>query len=71
MKDWKASIRNWIRNIKKGEKNTEKFPNFYDKKCEFSIGNDVDKLRRYHQHLRKLGWSCVHSPTAGTIWKKS
>jgi len=69
MKCWKSAVRNWMRRAEK--KDTQKeFPDFYDKKVEWAIGNDSNKLSRYHKHLRNLGWTCVHSPTAGTIWKK-
>ena len=56
--------------VKKDKKQANEFPDYYDKKVEWSIGNDSSKLSRYHKHLRTLGWTCVHSPTAGTIWKK-
>ena len=69
MKCWKSAVRNWIRRSNKNT-NQNEFPDYYDKKLEWSIGNDSNKLQRYHKHLRNLGWSCIHSPTAGTIWKK-
>ena len=69
MKCWKSAVRNWIRRSD-NKKIESEFPDYYDKKIEWSIGNDSSKLSRYHKHLRNLGWTCVHSPTAGTIWKK-
>lgn len=71
MKCWKATVRNWLRRAETKTKETNKeFPNYYDRKVEYAIGNDSSKLTRYHKHLRDLGWTCVHSPTSGTIWKK-
>jgi hypothetical protein len=69
MKCWKSAVRNWLRRSEQKTASSE-FPDFYDKKVEWTIGNDSSKLNRYHKHLRGLGWTCVHSPTAGTIWKK-
>tara|TARA_R100001015_G_C4635284_1_gene204430 strand:+ start:4514 stop:5269 length:756 start_codon:yes stop_codon:yes gene_type:complete len=69
MKCWKSAVRNWLRRSEQKTASSE-FPDYYDKKLEWSIGNDSSKLSRYHKHLRNLGWTCVHSPTAGTIWKK-
>ena len=67
MKCWKSAARNWLRRIK--HENVE-FPDYYDKEIEKKIGNDHNKLSRYHQHLRKMGWSSLYSPTAGTTWIK-
>ena len=69
MKCWKSAVRNWLRRSEQKTASSE-FPDYYDKKLEWSIGNDSSKLNRYYKHLRNLGWTCVHSPTAGTIWKK-
>ncbi len=70
MKCWKSAVRNWIRRSNKNTNQANEFPDYYDRKVEYAIGNDSSKLNRYHKHLRNLGWTCVHSPTAGTIWKK-
>ena len=74
MKKWRASANSWIIRSKdfnnKNNSGGAEFPDYYDKKVEWSIGNDSDKLIRYHKHLRSLGWSNINSPTAGTIWKK-
>tara|TARA_R100000655_G_scaffold51305_1_gene88999 strand:+ start:21047 stop:21805 length:759 start_codon:yes stop_codon:yes gene_type:complete len=71
MKNWKAAANNWMMRSKEFNNNTNnEFPDYYDRKVEYAIGNDSSKLNRYHKHLRELGWTCVHSPTAGTIWKK-
>jgi DNA-binding PadR family transcriptional regulator len=71
MKNWKAAANNWMMRSKEFNNNTNnEFPDYYDRKVEYAIGNDSSKLNRYHKHLRNLGWTCVHSPTAGTIWKK-
>ena len=74
MKNWKAAANNWMMRSKEfnNSNNTNnEFPDYYDRKVEYAIGNDSSKLNRYHKHLRNLGWTCVHSPTAGTIWKKT
>lgn len=67
MKCWKSAARNWKRRSQKEE--TE-FPDYYDKAFEKKIGNDNNKVSRYHQHLRKMGWKSSYSPTAGTTWIK-
>ncbi len=66
MKCWKSAARNWIRRLNK----KTKFPDFYDKKLELSLGNDVEKVSKYHNHLRQLGWTSTYSPSSGITWKK-
>tara|TARA_Y100000994_G_scaffold246805_1_gene250807 strand:+ start:895 stop:1617 length:723 start_codon:yes stop_codon:yes gene_type:complete len=67
MKCWKSAARNWKR---RSEKEESEFPDYYDKEFEKKIGNDNNKVSRYHQHLRKIGWKSSYSPTAGTTWLK-
>tara|TARA_R100000664_G_C2756084_1_gene143894 strand:+ start:2020 stop:2760 length:741 start_codon:yes stop_codon:yes gene_type:complete len=69
MKDWKAAGRNWIRRNKEEDNNSSNgMPNYYNAKYERLLQGD--EVMQYHRHLRGLGWRCVHSPTAGSIWKK-
>ena len=75
MKSWEAAARNWIRrsqdfNKENTQNNNGQFPNEYNKKYEWSIKEDQTKLNKYYKHLRTQGWTCIHSPTAGTIWRK-
>ena len=66
MKCWKSATRNWSRRTNK--KND--FPNFYDKKIELKLGNDIETLSKYHKHLKKLGWISSYSPSSGMTWRK-
>ena len=66
MKCWKSATRNWVRRI---QKKTD-FPDYYDKKLETQICDDPEALSKYHNHLKKLGWESIYSPSAGTTWKK-
>ena len=66
MKCWKSATRNWSRRTNK--KND--FPNFYDKKIELKLGNDIEALSKYHKHLKKLGWISSYSPSSGMTWRK-
>ena len=52
----------------KEEKND--FPDFYDKKLELKLGNDIETLSKYHKHLKKLGWASTYSPSSGMTWRK-
>ena len=71
MKKWEASARNWIRRSKEfAQKKENKFPDEYNKKYEWSIKEDQDKLNKYYKHIRSLGFYTIHSPTAGTLWRK-
>ena len=66
MKCWKSATRNWVRRL---IKNSE-FPDYYDKKIELSLSSDQTTLTKYHNHLKKIGWESIYSPTAGTTWRK-
>lgn len=66
MKCWKSATRNWVRRLNK----KVDFPDYYDKKIERQISDEPAKLSEYHNHLKKLGWESVYSPSSGTIWKK-
>ena len=68
MKCWKSAARNWVRRAKNEIK---EFVDYYDKDIEKKIGNDHEKLSKYHKHLRQLGWISSYSPTAGTTWRKN
>lgn len=67
MKCWKSAARNWARRTKNQSLN---FPNHYDQKFEKDIIHDHNKLSKYHNHLKNLGWHPSYSPTAGTTWKQ-
>jgi len=66
MKCWKSATRNWVRRL---NRNTE-FPDYYDKKIEINLSSDQTTLTKYHNHLKKIGWESIYSPTAGTTWRK-
>ncbi|MBF26138.1 MAG: hypothetical protein CMP49_06490 [Flavobacteriales bacterium] len=66
MKCWKSAARNWIRRLNK----QKTFPDYYDKKIELKLSNDVESLTKYHQHLKQLGWISSYSPSAGMTWRK-
>tara|TARA_Y100001968_G_scaffold323439_1_gene361122 strand:- start:2462 stop:3178 length:717 start_codon:yes stop_codon:yes gene_type:complete len=66
MKCWKSATRNWARRINK----KLDFPDYYDKTLETQICNDPTALSKYHNHLKKLGWESIYSPSAGTTWRK-
>ena len=68
MKDWRASVRNWLRRNSEKEEASNSMPNYYSAKFERTLQGS--ELTDYHKLLRANGWTCKHSPTAGAIWRK-
>ena len=66
MKCWKSATRNWIRRLNK----QQTFPNHYDAKLEHELKSEPLSLSKYHNHLKKIGWQMIYSPSAGSTWKK-
>ncbi|MBJ04655.1 MAG: hypothetical protein CMP65_01975 [Flavobacteriales bacterium] len=67
MKCWKSAARNWIRRAIKINKI---FPDYYDSQIEKTLNNNPTELKKYHNHLKNLGWISTYSPSSGTTWKK-
>ena len=49
-------------------KSGSNMPDYYNAKYEYTLKGE--QLNEYHKHLRNIGFKCIHSPTAGTIWRK-
>ena len=68
-KTWSLNLRikRWQRMNSNFTKKS-KFPEYYDEYL-FKKLNNNDR-HYYEQHLKKLGFEVVYSPTAGTVWRK-